>query len=49
MQVKGEKGVINHKHIKLNVPASELYSEDYDFSIAFDSKLSGHQTLVLRA
>lgn len=37
VQVKGEKRVINHKRIKLNVPASELYPEDYDFSIVFDS------------
>ena len=37
VQVKGEKRVINHKRIKLNVPASELYPEDYEFSIVFDS------------
>ncbi len=37
VQVKGEKSLINHKRIKLNVPASELYPEDYDFSIIFDS------------
>ena len=37
VQVKGEKQIINHKRIKLNVSASELYPEDYDFSIIFDS------------
>lgn len=37
VQVKGEKRIINHKRIKLHVPASELYPEDYDFSIIFDS------------
>lgn len=37
VQVKGEKRLINHKRLKLNVPASELYPEDYDFSIVFDS------------
>ena len=28
---------INHKRVKLQVAASELYPEDYDFSIIFDS------------
>ena len=37
VQVKGEKRLVNHKRIKLLVPASELYPEDYDFSIIFDS------------
>lgn len=37
VQVKGDKRMINHKRIKLNVPANELYPEDYDFSIIFDS------------
>lgn len=37
VQVKGIKRLINHKRIKLQVPASELYPEDYDFSILFDS------------
>ncbi len=37
VQVKGEKRTVNHKRIKLHVPASELYPEDYDFSILFDS------------
>lgn len=28
---------INHKRVKLHVKAEELYPEDYDFSIIFDS------------
>jgi hypothetical protein len=28
---------VNHKRLKLHVPASELYPEDYDFSIIFDT------------
>lgn len=37
IQIKGRKQMINHKRIKLLTPASELYPEDYDFSIVFDS------------
>jgi len=37
VQVKGEKRLINHKRLKLKVAASELYPEDYDFSIIFDT------------
>mgnify|MGYP001004881492 CR=1 FL=1 len=37
VQVKGEKRLVNHKRIKLQVPARELYPENYDFSIIFDS------------
>ncbi len=37
VQVKGEKKLINHKRVKLHVPASELYPDDYDFSIIFDT------------
>ncbi|MBE6012643.1 MAG: DNA mismatch repair protein MutS [Lachnospiraceae bacterium] len=37
VQVKGQKKLINHKRIKLNIPASELYPEGYDFSIIFDT------------
>jgi hypothetical protein len=37
VQVKGKKKLINHKRIKLQISASELYPEDYDFSIIFDS------------
>ncbi|MDD3570142.1 MAG: DNA mismatch repair protein MutS [Lachnospiraceae bacterium] len=37
VQIKGEKQSINHKRIKLITPASQLYPEDYDFSIIFDT------------
>lgn len=37
VQVKNEKVMYNHKRIKLLIPASELYPEDYDMSIVFDS------------
>ncbi|MBP3886418.1 MAG: DNA mismatch repair protein MutS [Cellulosilyticum sp.] len=37
VQIKGRKKWINKKRIKLLVPASQLYPEDYDFSIIFDS------------
>ena len=37
VQVKGEKITVNQKRLKLKVAASELYPEDYDFSILFDT------------
>lgn len=37
VQVKKSKAWINHKRIHLKVPASQLYPEDYDFSILFDN------------
>lgn len=37
VQVKGRKNRIMHKRLKLLVPAEELYPENYDFSIIFDS------------
>ena len=37
VQIKGEKVVVNRKRLKLKVAASQLYPEDYDFSIIFDS------------
>ncbi|MBR5178632.1 MAG: DNA mismatch repair protein MutS [Lachnospiraceae bacterium] len=37
VQVAGRKFYINHKRVKLHVSAAELYPEDYDFSIIFDS------------
>jgi dsDNA-specific endonuclease/ATPase MutS2 len=37
VQVKGVKKLIGHKRLRLLVPASELYPDDYDFSIVFDS------------
>lgn len=37
VQLQKEKKVVNHTRLKLHVPAEELYPEDYDFSILFDS------------
>lgn len=37
VQVADRKIWINHKRVKLHVRAEELYPEDYDFSIIFDS------------
>lgn len=37
VQMKKKKILINHKRLKLHVPASELYPENYDFSIIFDT------------
>lgn len=37
VQIKEEKISINHKRLKLQVAANELYPEDYDFSIVFDT------------
>ncbi len=37
VQVKGEKMHINHTKIKLKMRAADLYPDDYDFSIIFDS------------
>lgn len=37
VQLPGKKIWINHKRVKLHVAASELYPDDYDFSIIFDT------------
>ncbi|MBQ8799031.1 MAG: DNA mismatch repair protein MutS [Lachnospiraceae bacterium] len=37
VQMPNKKIWINHKRVKLHVAAEELYPEDYDFSIIFDS------------
>lgn len=37
VQLQDKKIWINHKRIKLHVAAEQLYPEDYDFSIIFDS------------
>ncbi len=37
VQMPGKKIWINHKRVKLHVAAAELYPEDYDFSILFDT------------
>lgn len=37
VQIQKKKVLVNHKRLKLKVRASELYPEDYDFSIIFDA------------
>ncbi len=37
VQLPDKKIWINHKRVKLHVVAAELYPEDYDFSIVFES------------
>ena len=37
VQIAGRKIWINHKRVKLHVSAEELYPEEYDMSIVFDS------------
>jgi len=37
VQLQNKKIWINHKRVKLHIAASELYPEDYDFSILFDT------------
>lgn len=37
IQMPNKKIWINHKRVKLHIAAEELYPEDYDFSIIFDS------------
>lgn len=37
VQLPDKKIWINHKRVKMHVPAIELYPEDYDFSIIFET------------
>ena len=37
VQLPDKKIYINHKRVKLHLAAEELYPEDYDFSIIFDT------------
>jgi DNA mismatch repair protein MutS2 len=37
VQIKKKKYLVNHKRVELKIPASELYPDDYDFSIIFDT------------
>jgi dsDNA-specific endonuclease/ATPase MutS2 len=37
VQIQKNKEFINHKRLQLKVAAAEMYPEDYDFSIVFDS------------
>lgn len=37
VQIKGEKRTFNYKKLKLKVSAEELYPEDYDFAVIFNT------------
>lgn len=37
VQIQGRKQAVNHRRLKLKAFAAELYPEDYDFSILFDT------------
>lgn len=37
VQIKGEKQYVNHKRLELKALAKDMYPEDYDFSIIFDT------------
>ena len=37
VQVKRQKKLVSHRRLKLYIAAAELYPDDYDFSIVFDS------------
>lgn len=37
VQIKGRKQLVSYKRLKLHVSASELYPENYDFSILFET------------
>lgn len=46
VQIQKKKIMVNHKRLKLKVSAKDMYPEDYDFSIVFDSvevRKSRHQ------
>nr|WP_308302525.1 endonuclease MutS2 [Peribacillus deserti] len=48
IQVKGEKRSENHKRLKLYIKAADLYPDDYDFSIIFDSKEDRRTSKILQ-
>lgn len=47
VQVKGEKRKINHKRLQLYIAASELYPDDYDFDIIFETKENRKKSKIL--
>ncbi|ETI67387.1 endonuclease MutS2 [Neobacillus vireti] len=47
VQIKGEKSLINHKRIKLYIAANELYPDDYDFDIIFQTKENRKKSKLL--
>lgn len=47
VQVKQEKQTVNHKRLKLYISAKELYPDDYDFDIIFQSKENRKKIKIL--
>ncbi|MCM3766723.1 endonuclease MutS2 [Neobacillus niacini] len=47
VQMKGEKQTVNYKRISLYIAASELYPEDYDFDIIFETKENRKKSKIL--
>ncbi|WHY75631.1 endonuclease MutS2 [Neobacillus sp. WH10] len=47
VQIRGEKVSINHKRIALYIAANELYPDDYDFDIIFESKENRKKSKLL--
>lgn len=47
VQVKGEKVSINHKRLTIYIRADELYPENYDFDIIFQSKENRKKSKLL--
>ncbi|WHY84246.1 endonuclease MutS2 [Neobacillus novalis] len=47
VQIKGEKVSINHKRITLYIAANELYPDDYDFDIIFQTKENRKKSKLL--
>ncbi|AZU60515.1 endonuclease MutS2 [Neobacillus mesonae] len=47
VQVKGEKQSINHKRLSLYIAANELYPDDYDFDIIFQTKENRKKNKIL--
>jgi DNA mismatch repair protein MutS2 len=47
VQVKNEKISVNHKRLSLYISAKELYPDDYDFDIIFESKVNRKKSKIL--
>jgi DNA mismatch repair protein MutS2 len=47
VQVKAEKVAVNHKRLNLYISAKELYPDDYDFDIIFQSKENRKKSKIL--
>jgi MutS2 family protein len=47
VQIKGEKIEISHKRLTLYIPATELYPDDYDFDIIFQTKENRKKSKIL--